>query len=209
MLAFALGTVPLMLALGVFAVSLEKRFLHAAASCGAVLVCVLGLSMISQGGALTGMFSSRAVLLCAAVSGAATLSSSLPLKSPARVLAATACAALGLWSGLRTNKNKDAEWFSSVIRYGVQTVETTLNAGSLPDLSVIAGLPVQWTVHVSEEMLNGCNYQVVLPAWDVRHTFVPGENVIRFTPRAPGRFPYSCWMGMIRGTVEVRTGHGS
>ncbi len=209
MLAFALGTVPLMLALGVFTVSLEKRFLRAAASCGAVLVCVLGLSMISQGVALTGMFGSRAVLLCAAVSGAAALSCTLPLKSPARVLAAAACVALGLWSGLHTNKSKDAEWVSSVIRNGVQVVETTLNAGRFPDLSVIAGLPVRWTVHVSEETLNGCNYQMILPAWEVRHTFVPGENVIRFTPRELGRFPYSCWMGMIRGTVEVRTGHGS
>ena len=209
MFAFALGTVPLMLALGVFAVSLGRRFLRAVSSTGAVLICVLGLSMTAQGGALTGMFGARAVLLYAAVAGAAALCCTLPLKKHDRALAAAACVALGLWAGFRTDESGGAERISSVVRGSAQTVESTLKAGSFPDLSVAAGLPVRWIVHVSEEALNGCNYQVVLPEWSVRHTFVPGENVIEFTPREPGQFPYSCWMGMIRGTVEVRTGHDS
>lgn len=54
MFFFSLGTVPLMLGLGSFVSALGKRFTHQVMNAGAVLVVVLGLSMLSQGGSLTG-----------------------------------------------------------------------------------------------------------------------------------------------------------
>lgn len=55
MLAFSLGTVPLMLGLGSLVSLLGQRFRRAVTVCGAVLVAVMGLSMLSQGAALAGM----------------------------------------------------------------------------------------------------------------------------------------------------------
>ena len=31
----------------------------------------------------------------------------------------------------------------------------------------------------------------------------PGDNVISFTPDTSGVIAYSCWMGMIRGSITV------
>lgn len=56
MLAFSLGTVPLMLGLGSIVSALGKRYTKAVMSVGAVLVVVLGLAMISQGRSLSGIF---------------------------------------------------------------------------------------------------------------------------------------------------------
>lgn len=54
MLAFSLGTVPLMLGLGSLVSLLGQRFRRAVTVGGAVLVAVMGLSMLSQGAALAG-----------------------------------------------------------------------------------------------------------------------------------------------------------
>jgi len=35
------------------------------------------------------------------------------------------------------------------------------------------------------------------------HTFENGENVIEFIPEKEGVYTYSCWMGMITGTIYV------
>jgi sulfite exporter TauE/SafE len=55
MFVFALGTVPLVFGLGVFAATLGKRFTRQVMTVGAVLVLVLGLAMFSQGFSLAGI----------------------------------------------------------------------------------------------------------------------------------------------------------
>ena len=60
MLAFSLGTVPLMLGLGSLVSLLGQRFRRAVTVGGAVLVAVMGLSMLSQGAALAGMLPAAA-----------------------------------------------------------------------------------------------------------------------------------------------------
>ncbi len=55
MLLFSLGTVPLMFGLGALSSVLSKKFAHKAMTVGAVLVVVLGLSMLSQGWSLSGV----------------------------------------------------------------------------------------------------------------------------------------------------------
>ena len=60
MLAFSLGTVPLMLGLGSLISLLGQRFRRAVTAGGAMLVAVMGLSMLSQGAALAGMLPAAA-----------------------------------------------------------------------------------------------------------------------------------------------------
>ena len=56
MMMFAMGTVPLMLGLGTIVSAAGKKFSACVKTSGAVLVTVMGLIMITQGGSLGGMF---------------------------------------------------------------------------------------------------------------------------------------------------------
>jgi hypothetical protein len=44
---------------------------------------------------------------------------------------------------------------------------------------------------------------MIIREYGIEHRFTPGENVVEFTPTKPGKFPYSCWMGMIRSSITV------
>jgi sulfite exporter TauE/SafE len=163
MLAFALGTVPLMFGLGAVGSLLSKRFSQRATTAGAVLVAVLGLFMFSTGWNLSG-FSNPFDALS-------------PTTSPA------------------------AE--EVVIEDGYQLVNNSLEPGSYPDISVQANTPVKWNISATEESINGCNNRIFIPEYDIEHSFGVGDNIIEFIPTEPGRYTYSCWMGMIRGTINV------
>ncbi len=63
MLLFSLGTVPLMFGLGALSSALGRRFTKRVMTVGAVLVAVLGLSMLSQGWSLSGFDTGRNTLL--------------------------------------------------------------------------------------------------------------------------------------------------
>ena len=86
---------------------------------------------------------------------------------------------------------------------GVQYVTTSLRSNGFDDIQVAQGIPVVWTIVADEESLNGCNNEIVLPAFDQQIKLEAGENTIRFTPETPGSYPYSCWMGMLRNTITV------
>ncbi|GHU89877.1 hypothetical protein FACS1894202_08790 [Clostridia bacterium] len=86
---------------------------------------------------------------------------------------------------------------------GVQLVNSVLSPGQYPKITVKAGVPVKWTIDAPQGSINGCNSRMQIPEYGVEHTFQPGENVIEFTPEKAGKFPYSCWMGMIRSLIIV------
>lgn len=85
----------------------------------------------------------------------------------------------------------------------VQYVSSELDFGSYPEITVYSGIPVKWTINVPEEVINGCNYKMVLSAYGITHEFTPGENVIEFTPGESGTVQYTCWMGMINGKINI------
>ncbi|MDR2137280.1 MAG: sulfite exporter TauE/SafE family protein [Synergistaceae bacterium] len=55
MFAFALGTVPALFLFGVFSETFGKKFSHIVTKVGAVVVCLMGLTMIGRGLALSGI----------------------------------------------------------------------------------------------------------------------------------------------------------
>lgn len=91
----------------------------------------------------------------------------------------------------------------STVENGVQYVSTTLHSGSYDDIQVVAGIPVVWTISADESALNGCNNELVIPAFDQQVKLQEGTTTIEFTPRELGSFSYSCWMGMLRNTITV------
>ncbi|MDR3314565.1 MAG: sulfite exporter TauE/SafE family protein [Oscillospiraceae bacterium] len=92
---------------------------------------------------------------------------------------------------------------------GTQIVRSELAPNRYPNITVQAGVPVKWIITAPQGSINGCNNRMLLSAYGVTHTFQPGENVIEFTPGAAGVTRYSCWMGMIQGTITVTTADGS
>ncbi|MDY4799781.1 MAG: hypothetical protein SO157_10675 [Bullifex sp.] len=44
---------------------------------------------------------------------------------------------------------------------------------------------------------------MLINEYGIEYTFHEGENIIEFAPLSQGTFSYSCWMGMIRGTITV------
>lgn len=211
MFLFALGTVPLMLGLGSLVAKLGERFTKTVMTVGALLVVVLGLSMLSQGGGLTGFrFLSPAVLATVVLALLfAGIVCSVPLSQKALKIAVRVSSlcfvlvigAFAFW--LDSRGRIDDTYDVSVIEGEKQTVRSTLSSGSYPKIAVTQGIPVEWIVYAPEGSVNGCNYKIQIPEYGIEYIFRTGENVIEFTPEKTGTFRYSCWMGMIDGTIAV------
>ena len=201
MLCFCLGTLPLLLGFGSLAAWLGKRFTGAVLSGGAVLIAVFGLSMLSQGGSLTGFFSPAALLYAAAGLCVGLFLWKLPIPVAGKAAGGLAC--LALLIGLSRLQPKTGDVDQARMEETVQVVESSLSSGSYPNIQVTAGVPVRWTIQADAEEINGCNNRMLSRDFGLDLTFQPGENVLTFTPDAPGTYSYSCWMGMIHGTITV------
>jgi sulfite exporter TauE/SafE len=180
MLLFSLGTVPLMFGIGALSSALSKRFTRRAMAAGAALVALLGVSMLSQGWALAG-FS--------------------PGAQPPGMRVAEG-AGPGAGGGAAVGG-------ADVAGDGAQLVGSTLEPGSYPAITVQSGTPVRWVIQAPEGSINGCNYIMRIPEYGLEHQFETGENIIEFTPDRAGKFIYSCWMGMIRGSITVVDASGA
>lgn len=161
MLAFALGTLPLMLGLGSIISLLGKKYSGVVMKAGAVLVVVMGLLMMSQGFALGGF------------------------KSPS------------LASKNSTSPEK------IVMQDGKQIVQSVLNPFRYPDITVKKSVPVHWEIEADKESLSYCNYRIIFRDLGFMSELGYGKNVIEFTPEKAGSIDYTCWMGMVRGTIQV------
>lgn len=68
-------------------------------------------------------------------------------------------------------------------------------------LTIKKGIPVRWQIDGQD--ISGCASTIVAPSLGISKTLVPGMNVIQFTPQHAGTIPFSCGMGMIRGSFTV------
>ncbi len=194
MLAFALGTVPLMLGLGSVISLLGRRFAQSVTAVGAILVAVMGLAMISQGGALAGVFAGGAA-------GGAEIASASVTESEGNTAENGS-----LEAGSAANEDAAVESETASAATGeVQYIESTLMPGTYPTITVQPGVPVEWTINVPQGVLTGCNYRMIVPGLGFEYTFQEGKNVIEFIAEEEGTIPYTCWMGMIRGTINVES----
>ncbi len=155
MFFFAIGTLPLMMGLGSIVAWLGGKYTKVMTKAGGVIVAVLGIALISQGIALSGMQSQ---------------------------------------SDKSDSIQSDGD---------VQLIESTLELGTYPSITVEANKPVKWKINVPEGTLTGCNSRMIIPEYGIQYAFDYGENVIEFTPTETGEFTYSCWMGMITGNIAV------
>lgn len=208
MLLFSLGTVPLMLGLGTLVSALGRKFAHAVTSVGAVLVAVLGLAMLSQGGSLSGMLLPDRLLFFIIGLTVIGIVASIPVTRKSYRIACIAVSFAVVFTVGIVRQHLDRETAvpnDSDVRIvdGVQMVDSTLSTGRYPTITVQANMPVKWTIHAPEGSVNGCNYRIIIQPYGIEYSFEEGDNVIEFTPTDSGMVSYTCWMGMIRGNIIV------
>ncbi|MDR2180604.1 MAG: sulfite exporter TauE/SafE family protein [Synergistaceae bacterium] len=95
------------------------------------------------------------------------------------------------------------DFITSVMVGDSQCLTTEFEAYSYPPIWVKAGIPVVWTILVTEENYNSCNNSIELPAFGLKTDLDMGKTVVTFTPDKEGDFVYTCWMGMITSTIRV------
>lgn len=73
--------------------------------------------------------------------------------------------------------------------------------------TITKGIPVKWIVNSTDP--NSCAASILATKIGVRANLHPGENTFEFTPKETGKIPFSCMMGMFRGSFTVVEGNGN
>jgi hypothetical protein len=178
MFAFALGTFPLTAFFGAVSSFLTGRFTKRLTTAAACLIAVMGLAMTGYGWNLSGL-SPITLDFLTGIGGSSSqnTASTTPQTGNGNALPA--------------------------VENGCQIVESVLQPGRYPAITVQAGIPVKWTITAPQGSVNGCNNRMFIREYGIEHRFKTGENLIEFMPERTGRFSYSCWMGMIRSRITV------
>ena len=185
MLLFAAGTVPLMFGFGAFAGRLNQKYSRYVLTVSALLIFVMGIHMAGTGFALSG------ARLPSFGNGLSSSGNGQPTSES------------GLSSSESESPMNDASGPMASVSGNRQRITTEIDYGEYPSFTVRAGIPVEWTIHVPKGKLNGCNGEIIVPAYDLDVVLSEGDNTVEFTPAEAGDIPYSCWMGMIRSTIRV------
>ena len=87
---------------------------------------------------------------------------------------------------------------------GVQQVDITVKGGYSPStIEVAYGQPVQLNFYRDEE--NSCSEELLMPDFNVRRDLPAFQTTrVELLPQQPGRYEFTCGMGMLRGSLVVR-----
>ena len=87
---------------------------------------------------------------------------------------------------------------------GVQQVAITVKGGYSPStIEVLHGQPVQLNFYRAEE--NSCSEELLIPDFNVRRELPAFQTTrVELLPQQPGRYEFTCGMGMLRGSLVVR-----
>ena len=206
MFAFSLGTVHLMLGLGSLVSVLGKRFTEKMMTGGAVLVTVMGLAMVSQGASLTGMIKSENLMVIVVMLAFMCIVENINFnKRQVKTVSLMIILFIGIFTSrfMAINYVSENDESSYHMENGVQVVESQLASGKYPSIKVKKDIPVRWIINAPDGSINGCNYKIYINSYGIEHTFQKGENIIEFTPTKSESIGYSCWMGMIKGNINV------
>jgi plastocyanin domain-containing protein len=90
---------------------------------------------------------------------------------------------------------------SAVAAAGIERAVVRIEGGYTPDVvEVRAGRPVQLTFDRREN--NPCSDEVVIGALGIRRELPPfNETTIELSPLKPGRYEFTCGMGMLHGAI--------
>jgi len=108
-------------------------------------------------------------------------------------------------SGVKDQKSSLSDSDLPPIVDGKQILKMNASAsGYSPNyLKVRAGTPVRW--EIKDTGTSGCTNAVISRnLFQGQINLVPGTTSVKeFTPTTPGKYRFTCWMGMVSGTLEV------
>lgn len=87
---------------------------------------------------------------------------------------------------------------------GAQVIDIVVEGGYSPaTIEVVAGRPVRLTFDRREK--SSCSEEVVIAGLGIRK-FLPAfaRTDVEFTPATPGKYDFTCGMGMLHGELVVR-----
>ena len=193
MFVFCLGTVPLLFAVGFAAARMSRRFSHVMMRASAAAILLMALLTAGRGLALAGF--ARPFGGAGAPQVSAT-SNTVREGSTPRGRGSTA--------GSSDQQGvQQAGGSSGGTARSVQRVASTASFRGFEPITVVRGLPVEWTLSVPQGQLTGCNAALVIPEYRIKTRLTEGDNLITFTPQNTGTFVFSCWMGMITSYITV------
>ena len=87
---------------------------------------------------------------------------------------------------------------------GLQEVSITVKGGYSPDIiEVERGKTVQLSFYRDEE--NSCSEALLIPDFRIRRDLPAFKTtLVELLPQQPGRFEFTCGMGMLRGVLVVK-----
>jgi sulfite exporter TauE/SafE/copper chaperone CopZ len=187
LLAFGLGTLPVMLSFGALSTLVSASLTHRLLMASGAIVVALGAVMINRGMILTGWGYDLQSMI-GTLRGAAER----PILSPAPAAPPSAPAAAGPQAS------------APQPRAAYQTIEMdVVTTGFSPNrFTLTKGVPVHWVIDGKE--ITNCNKRIVVPSLALEFDVKPGAQTIEFTPREAGVIHWSCWMGMLRGEFDVQ-----
>ncbi|MBI5222001.1 MAG: sulfite exporter TauE/SafE family protein [Candidatus Magasanikbacteria bacterium] len=109
-----------------------------------------------------------------------------------------------LSSGTKNNSAQSEEGLPPIVN-GKQILKMDASSrGYSPNyFKVKAGIPVRW--EITDKGTSGCTNAIISKnLFEGEIPLTPGQNSIKeFTPEKPGKYKFSCWMGMVSGIIEV------
>jgi uncharacterized protein len=77
-----------------------------------------------------------------------------------------------------------------------------ISSGYSPNqFKIKKNVPVRWLINAKAP--NSCASSLIMPKFGIKKNLTAGENIIEFTPEETGTIPFSCSMGMYRGSFTV------
>ena len=107
----------------------------------------------------------------------------------------------GFASGGTSNAKPKAPVTDIVDGYQIIRMKQKAAGYSPNSFTVQKDIPVRWII--TSESSYSCAAALIMPAYNISENLTPGENIIEFTPTKTGRIPFSCSMGMYRGSFTV------
>ena len=100
------------------------------------------------------------------------------------------------------SSSSEADMGKAILKDGIQEITMTVDgSGFTPNRFYIKeNVPVKWII--KGDAINPCNNAIAIPTLNKEQTIKSGENIIEFTP-GDKDLNFSCWMGMIKGTIKV------
>lgn len=177
---------------------------------GAKLLFVFGLGtlpVLLSFGFITTLISRKATQKILKASGAIVIILGLIMVNRGLALTGTGMDTNSLISSVSTDRNlANGDSADSLIEMenGYQIIRMDVDrSGWTPDKFILKkGVPVKWIINGKE--INGCNNAIQVPKLSLEFDIKQGMQTIEFTPTEEGIIPWSCWMGMIRGTFIVK-----